>query len=728
MTMFSSPTTAPPPAAVRITGGFWGERLAVNAARALPHQWQQLEASGCITNFRIAAGEAQGFRTGWFFADSDAYKWLDAAARAYAAHPDPELARRMDEFAALLARAQTPDGYLFTYNQIHFPGTRWRNLQIEHELYCHGHLIEAGVSHYLATGKDTMLTVACKAADRIIADFAGRGPAFTPGHEEIEIALLRLYRVTGRQAYLDLARQFIEQRGRLGMPAFAISLWRQNADVARRGRIVAQQRQEYLASHPGYRPPELPAGNAAARPRGIVLRWYLNALSGRYFQQHAPVRRQSVPVGHAVRFGYLQTAIAMLHRLTGDETLLPALCAAWEHMVCRRMYVTGGIGSLPGIEGFGRDYELDPEYAYAETCAALACLFWNREMALITGEAKYSDLFEWQLYNAAAVGMGWGGESYLYNNPLACRGGVTRRSWYAVPCCPSNLSRTWASLAEYLYSIGEGDLWVHQYASSQADLGGGLRITMVSELPWEGKVRLRLEAGASALRTLYLRIPSWAGAWTLSLNGQPVRGSAVGIFRPDENLRSNGFSRSAQADATEVATTKRRVFRPDEELGSNGFSRSAQAGATEVATTKERIFLPGQARPPAPTTACGYDPRAAYFVAVAHPWRDGDELILDFAPDIRLHRQDPRLPRCGGRAAISRGPLVYCLESTDNPGLSLFDVALDPDSLRAAWDPDLLGGAVVLRGQTRDGQPLTFIPYFLWANRGPSQMNVFVDV
>ncbi len=654
------PTTSLPAGAAHISGGFWGERLTVNATRALPHQWRQLEASGCIANFRIAAGEAAGFRTGWFFADSDAYKWLDAAARAYAAHPDPELGHRMDAFAALLARAQAPDGYLFTYNQIHFPGTRWTNLQIEHELYCHGHLIEAGVSHYLATGKGTMLTVACKAADRIVADFAGRGPAFTPGHEEIEIALLRLYRVTGRPAYLDQARQFIEQRGRLGTLPFAISLWRQNADVAARSRIVAQQRQAYLASHPDYRPPELPPGNTAARPRASALRWYLNALSGRYFQQHAPIRRQTVPVGHAVRFGYLQTAIAMLYQLSGDATLLPALAAAWEHMVARRMYVTGGVGSLPGIEGFGRDFELDPEYAYAETCAALACLFWNREMALITGEAKYSDLFEWQLYNAAAVGMGWDGESYLYNNPLACRGGVTRRPWYAVPCCPSNLSRTWASLGDYIYSVRDGDLWVHQYVSSRADLGDGLQVAVESGLPWDGHVRLRFETAAPMPRAVHLRIPSWAETWSLSLNGEPLRAAV--------------------------------------------------------------------SRPAAPETACGCVPHRARFLPVERTWRDGDELALAFDMGIRLLRQDRRLPRCGGRVAISRGPLIYCLESTDNPTMPLFDVTLDPASLRAVWDPDLLGGAVVLRGQAQDGRPLTFIPYFLWANRGPSQMNIFVDI
>ena len=182
----------------RITDGFWRDRLDVNARRAIFHQWDQLEASGCIENFRIAAGDVDGFREGWFFADSDAHKWLDAASRIFASFPDPRLASVMDAFIALLARAQQPDGYLFTYNQIHFPNTRWTNLQIEHELYCHGHLIEAGVSHFQATGRTDLLTIARRAADRIVDDFRGRGPDRTPGHEEIEIALLRLYQVTTR--------------------------------------------------------------------------------------------------------------------------------------------------------------------------------------------------------------------------------------------------------------------------------------------------------------------------------------------------------------------------------------------------------------------------------------------------------------------------------------------------------------------------------------------------
>ena len=646
------------PQNVRITGGFWGRWLGVNRRRAIFHQWEQLEASGCIDNFRIAAGEKEGFRQGWFFADSDAYKWLDAASRILLHDPDPALAWRVDSFLALLQRARMPDGYLYTYNQIHFPGTRWVNLQIEHELYCHGHMIEAGVSHHQATGRTEGLELARRAADLLVRDFLGARPEGTDGHEEVEIALLRLYEVTGHRPYLDLARQFVENRGRI--PHFWLSVLRQNASMQARRRAVERQRAAYQAAHPEYTPPPLPPENFAPRPPFSRLRWYLGALTGKYFQQHAPIRQQRVPVGHAVRFGYLMTAAAMLCRLGADGGLLTAMEAAWEHMVTRRMYVTGGLGALPDLEGFGRDYELHPEYAYAETCAALASLFWNWQMTLITGEARYADLLEWQLYNAALVGMGLNGDAYLYNNPLLCRGGVERRAWYAVPCCPSNLSRTLAWLGQYICSRDADTVWVHQYISSRVCLGDGWEMEMESGLPWHGEVRLRLEGKGPGRMALCLRVPSWAGTTTLRVNG---------------------------------------------------------------------VEVPTNAPPPATSaqpTACSYDPRRARYVRIDREWAPGDELTVEFSQPIRLLRQDRRLPGCGGTAAVTRGPLVYCLESVDNPGVDLFGVEIVPESLEFVYDAERPGGAGVLQGMSIRGERLTFIPYMLWANRGPSEMTVFV--
>jgi DUF1680 family protein len=645
---------------VTIHDPFWTPRLETNARHAIFHQWEQLEASGCIDNFRIASGEKpDGLREGWFFADSDATKWLDAASRIYASYPDPKLAALMDGLIALLARAQAPDGYLFTYNQIHFPGVRWTNLQIEHELYCHGHMIEAGVSHHEATGKTAMLAIARRAADRVVADFKGRGPAHTPGHEEIEIALLRLYRATEHTPYLEIARQFLDQRGQLPRTSFALSLLKQNASHDARRKAIEKQRRAYLAAHPDYNPAKVPPGNAAKSPPNGKLRWTLSALSGEYFQQHAPIRKQVAPVGHSVRFGYLETAAAMLYRSTKDETLLLALKQAWEHMVERRMYITGGLGAAPSIEGFGDDYELDPEYAYAETCAALASLLWNHEMAQITHEAKYSELFEWQLYNAAAVGMGLDGTTYLYNNPLACRGGVTRKPWYAVPCCPSNLSRVWADLGRFVFEAQNDRVWIHQLIGSR--LGGGkvpAEIEIRSGLPWDGKVRVTIASPVPSKFSLYLRLPAWRGFESrASLNGKLLGLPVV----------------------------------------------PAGEGGT-------------------------FDPHLSRFLAIQRTWEPGDTLELDLDLPVYLRRAHPKVKGHAGKVALSRGPLVYCLESVDNPGVDLFDVRLDSSTLRSEHLPDLLGGVTVLRAVSRDGKALTFIPYQLWGNRGESQMNVWVNV
>jgi hypothetical protein len=338
----------------------------------------------------------------------------------------------------------------------------------------------------------------------------------------------------------------------------------------------------------------------------------------------------------------------MLYRAQPDESLLSALEQAWERMVTRRMYITGGLGAVPGLEGFGDDYELDPEYAYAETCASLAGLFWNWEMVLITRNARYSDLFEWQLYNATAVGMGQNGDTYLYNNPLAVHGGVTRREWYVVPCCPSNLSRTFADLGKYICSFEEDNLWIHQYISSEttADVGVPVKIKIESELPWNGEVRIHIKPEKKREFKIHVRTPSWD---IPNLSGEQV-------------------------------------------------------------------------------TASGYDPRKAKYETISRLWSpQGNTLEFNFDMSIQLRRAHPKVKGHQGKVALTRGSLVYCLESADNPHMDIFAAQLEPSSLRDEFVPDLLGGCVVIHGRTTDGRPLKFIPYFLWANRGESQMAVWVN-
>jgi uncharacterized protein len=632
------------PRQVSINDSFWTPRLAVNAGKAIFHQWKQLEDTRCIDNFRIAAGEQDGFREGWFFADSDAYKWLDAASRILAVQADSRLASVMDGFIALLGRAQMPDGYLFTYNQIHFPGQRWVNLQVEHELYCHGHLIEAGVSHYEATGRKDLLDICIKAADLLVQDFLNAENDKTCGHEEIELALVRLYRVTGKEEYLELAHRFVERRGRI--PSYAVHMLGEFRSFRKRKALVEDLHRAYIAEHPDQESFRLPGGNFTPKPRFSRARWYINALRGFYTQQHAPIRKQTVPVGHSVRWGYLETAIAMILRTQPDETLLDTLVQAWDRMVTKRMYITGGLGAVPGLEGFGSDYELDPEYAYAETCASIASLLWNWEMSLLTRRPQYDDLFEWQLYNATNVGMGENGDTYLYNNPLKVHQGVTRQGWYIVPCCPSNLSRTFADLGKYIYSYEDNNLWIHQYISNETtiDMGGPVKFHIESGMPWSGKVRVQIKPEKEKEFTIRLRIPSW--------------------HVPEGKL----------------------------------------------------------------TTATGYDPRTARYETTCRVWSpESGPLEYEFDMSIRQRRAHSRVKGHAGKVAVTRGPLVYCLESVDNPGVDIFTVAVDPASLQDEFVPDLLGGCVVIYGKATTGQPIRFIPYFLWANRGESQMTVWVN-
>jgi DUF1680 family protein len=321
---------------------------------------------------------------------------------------------------------------------------------------------------------------------------------------------------------------------------------------------------------------------------------------------------------------------------------------AWERMVTRRMYVTGGVGSAPEIEGFGGDYDLDPELAYAETCASIASQLWSWELTLLTKKAQYSDLFEWQLYNATSVGMGQNGDTYLYNNPLVVHQGVIRQGWYSCPCCPSNLSRTFADLGKYMYSVEEGNLWIHQYTGNEAtvDLGVPVKIKTEANLPWNGKVLIYVEPEATREFTIHLRKPSW-----------------ISHNQAEDHL-----------------------------------------------------------------TASGYDPRMADFETVHRVWSSaGETLEYNFDMSIRLRRAHPRVKGHAGKVALTRGPLVYCLESVDNPGLDIFSVRLDPASLRDEFIPDLWNGCVVIHGSTTDGKPLKFIPYFLWGNRGESQMTVWVN-
>jgi uncharacterized protein len=594
----SSDAWAPVPhQQVQLLPGYWTDRLRINAHDALYHQYRQLEDTGCIRNFELAGGSGEGFREGYFFADSDAYKWLEAALLSLYRFPDVQLQLLVDHFVALLEKAQCPDGYLYTYNQLHFPNTRWQNLQVEHELYCLGHLIEAGVTAMQLGVNLPLQGVARRAADLIVCEFSQGGPERTDGHEEIEIALLRLFRATGEMKYLAAARHLLQVRGTGKNYAWlAVSqMTRTVLRMQKRDRM----REAYYRGHPDVRVAHLPARNAYHQPANIGLRVVHSMASGKYTQSHAPVSTQEEPVGHAVRFVYLQTARAMLAGADSTPENLLRMRRLWERMISCRMYVTGGLGALPVVEGFGRDYELPAEGAYAETCAALGSIFWNQEMGLLTGEAAFDDLLEWQLYNAASVGAGLDGCTYLYNNPIESTGEVQRVAWYDCPCCPSNLSRTWSNLPGYVFTVHPGAVRVRQYLSAEASfqLPHGVKLEMTSDLPWRGKVWIVIHCQQPARFKLELRRPSWAGDCTITINGQPV-----------------------------------------------------ESGLFPIETTQE-------------PTACGYDPRRAGWIELEREWHDGDSLLLDLDMQIYAYPQDVRIADYGGKSAFGCGPLIYCQET-----------------------------------------------------------------
>ncbi|HOT43547.1 MAG TPA: glycoside hydrolase family 127 protein [Spirochaetota bacterium] len=646
-----------PLAEVKLGGGFWGGRCALNRDHAIFYQWDQLEQTGRVDNFRIVGGTKPGFRRGFFYNDSDVHKWAEAAAAILAAGPHRRLEKILEEYITVIRRAQMDDGYIFTYNQFHFPGDRWKNLQIEHELYTHGHLIEAGITLMEATGRNDLLDISRKAADLVVRDFAGAGPTMTPGHEEIEIALIRLYRATGEGAYLETARHFLEQRGRIRF--FALRLAGQFFSQSRRSGAIAKMEKESTGAASASAGFDFTENLTVTEPPFLKLRANISFLSGKFFQQHRPIRKQRSPEGHAVRWGYLATAMTMLYRETGDRSIYDTLTEAWDRMVRRRMYVTGGIGSLPVIEGFGRDYELDNRYAYCETCAALASIFWSREMLLATGEARYADLIEWQMYNAAAAGIALDGRSYLYRNPLESDG-QTRRPWYATACCPSNISRAWASLGKYIHSTSGNDVWIHQYIGSTAEIGsGGMNITINSGLPWNGHASIQLHVDNPIEFSLNLRVPSWSGNPSISINGD-----------------------TAEFD------------------------------------------IPAQ---PNIDTASGYSPYRSWFLRLRRRWDRETKIEIDLPMDIVFHRSHDRVKNNRGKVALSRGPLVYCLESIDNPMANIPKAVLDTGrEVTARHSASHFDGAWLLQGADPAGTTLTFIPYFCWANRGQSAMQVWV--
>lgn len=644
---------------VQVNDGFWNRFTELVRTTVIPYQWEALndripdaEPSHAMRNFRIAAGLEDGKYGGMVFQDSDVAKWLEAVGYSLAGHRDPELERTADEVVDLIALAQHEDGYLNTYFTVKEPGKRWTNLQEAHELYCAGHMMEAAVSLYRATGKRKLLDVVCKFADYIASVFGSEPGQLRgyDGHQEIELALVKLHQATGEERYLRLARFFIDERGQ--EPNFLIE-----ESERREGYSLWTERKQPIPK--------------------------VEDLS--YIQAHKPVREQDVAVGHAVRAVYMYAAMADMSRLTGDRQLLEACRRLWNNMTRKQMYITGGIGSTHHGEAFTFDYDLPNDTAYAETCASIGLIFFAQRMLRLERKSEYADVMERALYNNVVGSMSQDGMHYFYVNPLevwpeasAHNPGrrhvkAARQKWFGCSCCPPNVARLLGSLDEYVYSVSEAEntIYAHLFIGSEARFriaAGQVALKQQSRIPWEGKTAFEIAEAPGTAFTLSLRIPSWCG------------GKAA--------LRINGF--------------------PAEYGIVNGYA------------------------------------------AVNRVWEQGDR--VDWEPEMiaQLVVAHPNMRANAGKAAIQRGPLVYCLEEVDN-GRPLTSLTLATNArLAFRYDPELLGGAGVVEAEGyaealadwQEAQPyqplqaaspavpikLKAIPYYLWSNRASGEMTVWIRV
>lgn len=632
---------------VKINDPFWNHYMDLVLNQSIPYQWEVLndrvediEPSHCLQNFKIAAGMQEGKFEGMVFQDSDIYKWIEAAAYTLEWHPDKELERKVDEAVDIISAAQQPDGYLDTYYIINGLDKRFTCLMDNHELYCLGHMIEGAVAYYNATGKSKFLDTAIRCVNCVsenIGPEEGKKHGY-PGHEIIEMALIRLYKITGDKKHLALAKYFIDQRGQ--EPLYFLQEMKSN---------------------------------------GNSFYWKKSNFQLMYYQAGMPVREQKDAVGHAVRAVYLYSGMADVASETEDKELFDACERLWESIVYRNLYITGGIGSSEYGEAFTFDYDLPNDTVYAETCASIGLIFFCRRMFEITKESRYIDICEQAFYNGTISGVSLDGKRFFYVNPLevdpeACEKDYhkrevkpTRQKWFACACCPPNLARLLASIGGYAYEENESELYINLYISGDVNTSlGGTDETFHVETryPWNGDVRIRIKQPQKAAYSIALRIPNWCESYSIRINGE--------------------------------------------------------------------------------ITDC--DPEKGYLM-LTREFEDGDTIELSMDMPIRLVNANPFVREDVGKVAITKGPVVYCLEQEDN-GAQLQELLIDPDSkFVEAFEPDLLDGVMTV---SADGyriaekewkksdlyksyqkpalipQKLKFIPYYAWANRSIGEMSVWV--
>lgn len=608
---------------VHVHDAFWSPKMERNAGTTIPYTLEKCEQNGRVENFINAATKKKNTPASEFpFDDTDIYKVIEGASYALQLKANPALEKRLDSLIAGIAAAQEPDGYLFTFRSMQ-PDTphpwigakRWeKEEELSHELYNSGHLYEAAVAHYQATGKKTLLNIALKNADLLVKDFGWGKEERYPGHQVVEIGLVKLYRVTSNKKYLDLAKFFLDVRG--------------------------------------------PKGDA-------------------YNQAHKKVVDQHEAAGHAVRATYMYTGMADIAALTGDTGYLKAIDAIWDDVVNRKIYITGGLGATGNGEAFGDPYQLPNMSAYAETCAAVANVYWNSRMFLLHGDAKYIDVLERTLYNGLLSGISLTGNRFFYPNPLASMGQHDRSAWFSCACCISNMTRFLPSVPGYVYAQNGNNLYVNLFMSNAATIrlpATTVAVEQTTDYPWQGKIDLTVNPAKSADFTVRVRIPGWAV-------NQPMPGN---LYR-----------------------------------------------YLDESSTPVLISVNG--KPQKFTIENGY----AVFKKL---WKRGDQITVDLPMETHKVIAHEKVKDDAGRFTLQRGPLVYCLEAPDNRDSLVQNILVNETApIQAAYRPGFLNSVMVLTteglGAKRQlnsadlittKQLVTAIPYYAWNNRGPGEMMVWI--
>ncbi len=630
---------------VKLRGGFWGQRLKIHHETTIGHALDCLERNGHITNFDKASGVFDGPLRGHHAFDSDLHKAMEGAMYCLQYRDDPKLRLRVEGILDRILAAQQEDGFLISYFIVNGLDKKWDDLRLEHQMYNAGHFFEMAVEHHRLSGEKKAIDAAKRFADHIDSIF-GPGKRYdVGGHEEIELALIKLYRATGERQYLELSRFLLDERGHLH-------------GTERRpfesGPLVV---------------PERVKGQTDAEYRRAKWHASLRWRNGR-MQDHKPLVEQIEAVGHAVRAGYIYSAMADIARFMDAPEYERAVDNLWQDVIRSKMYVNGSIGTAQyGDEGFGDPYLL-PNRTYCESCASIAHVLWQHRMNLLKGHAKYADVMELALYNGVLSGISLSGDGFFYQNPLESKGS-NRSSWIGLACCPTNLTRIIPQVGGLAYAQGKNRLYVNLFASGDAlvkmDDGVKVKLAQKTNYPWDGYVQLTVTLQQPSEFELCLRIPGW-------VLGRPV---------PSDLYRF--------ADSKVVAVG----------LKVNGQTIKAA-------------------------------PQEDGYVHLKRMWKATDVVELDMPIPIRRVYAHEKVLADQGKVALMRGPIIYCFEEVDNPNVNVPSIALPREAeFRAEHRDQLLGGVTVLQGKGLDDRQrpvtLTAVPYYSWANREKGAMTVWIN-